>query len=400
MNLSTYYIYILSFALFTCFSACESDTITELSAKRAGDCDKMGLMLGLSIPASLEIITTRANTTIAINDVWVVQYIAATSEGTSGQMFIHNYSGTAIATDADATTGLIGVTTGNTDFRNTDSRFYIIVNAGQEHSGLKALKEAITDESTGTTSKTPIDLTSLLVDITTEATAEPELLTVGPIEFKERTEGGSGANMSAAIVAHLQRAYAKVSVCYKVNPVDYPDGTFTATSVKVNNLPLQMAFYERAGAENGAYPILSTGTMKNIEFSGDLVPAVGSDLVFYIAENLRGLGIATTAQGKNQGTNGPLAAADNVRSLEGCTSVTLSGKYKYGSSYTGEIGVEYRFFLGGNLVNNYNVERGKAYKLDITIGGVNSADVRVTVTDGNVSVFDHVTVIPEIKVDL
>jgi len=78
----------------------------------------------------------------------------------------------------------------------------------------------------------------------------------------------------------------------------------------------------------------------------------------------------------------------------------LTGKYKYDKDHSGEVEVVYTFYLGGNLVNDYNIERGKAYSLNITIGSVNSADLRVIVTDGNVSVFEQVTVIPEINVDM
>ncbi|WP_195439545.1 DUF4906 domain-containing protein [Parabacteroides goldsteinii] len=71
---------------------------------------------------------------------------------------------------------------------------------------------------------------------------------------------------------------------------------------------------------------------------------------------------------------------------------TLSA-YKYSSSHANGIKVEYRFYLGDNLTNNYNIQRDHHYDLTINIKGANSADLRVKITDGNVAVFDDVDTI-------
>ena len=52
--------------------------------------------------------------------------------------------------------------------------------------------------------------------------------------------------------------------------------------------------------------------------------------------------------------------------------------------------VEYKFYLGGDLVTDYNIYRDYHYKLTVNIAGPNSADLRVTITNGNVAVFDDV----------
>ena len=42
------------------------------------------------------------------------------------------------------------------------------------------------------------------------------------------------------------------------------------------------------------------------------------------------------------------------------------------------------------LVTDYNIYRDYHYKLTVNIAGPNSADLRVTITNGNVAVFDDV----------
>ena len=44
----------------------------------------------------------------------------------------------------------------------------------------------------------------------------------------------------------------------------------------------------------------------------------------------------------------------------------------------------------GDLVTDYNIYQDYHYKLTVNIAGPNSADLRVTITNGNVAVFDDV----------
>ena len=61
-----------------------------------------------------------------------------------------------------------------------------------------------------------------------------------------------------------------------------------------------------------------------------------------------------------------------------------------GAANSSPIDVEYKFYLGGDLVTDYNIYRDYHYKLTVNIAGPNSADLRVTITNGNVAVFDDV----------
>ncbi|WP_196047712.1 DUF4906 domain-containing protein, partial [Parabacteroides distasonis] len=110
---------------------------------------------------------------------------------------------------------------------------------------------------------------------------------------------------------------------------------------------------------------------------------------FYLAENIRGTGTATSAQEKNIGSKGPGGT------LNDCTYLLVKGQYKYylgqisgASKYSDPIDVEYKFYLGGDLVTDYNIYRDYHYKITVDIAGPNSADYRVKITNGNVAVFD------------
>lgn len=381
---------------FLCLTACVEESI---QMKISSTPRHIGIALQLEMPPALEV-ATRASAPLdgmTVNDIWVIQYRKNSSE--TDKMTIKSYSETEIGTALDTQTGLIPVTTTDTDFWNEDSDFYIIANAGTDHAGLKAL----------TTTSTLEDLQTLVVNITQDADFAWTLMTAGPIAFKKRETGGVASEMTvASIVAPLKRAFAKITVSYSVVPEVFTNATFTVTSLTVENYPKIMAFYERKGTTNGAFPAMSemeTTTSASIiattadgAATGETSPDTYS-VSFYMGENLRGRGLASTAAGKNLASNGP-SETSGSHSLNGCTRIVLEGEYQYDATYTGKVGVKYIFYLGENLVNDYNIQRGHHYILNITISGANSADARVTITDGSVVVFDKVTVINEIEVQM
>ena len=364
---------------------------------------RMGLVLQLTSPLSLEVDTRATGGEVEITDVWVVQVTT-----TGSKIVVKNYAGSKITWDSSSSR--YKVSTEDTDYWNEDSRFYVIANAGTEHAGLKAMKTKA--ESTPSSATIEGDLLPLLQAFSAGAVLiEPGLLSDGSIAFEQKM--GSNTQIKAALVSHLQRAYAKINIQYKVQSTDFPNATFIPATLTVKNLPANLALFERAGTTSGSYPSVAAGVYAgNFTESVQLYPSADGSvtfpadapLTFYMGENLRGAGISTTAQGKNVAANGPLESGSGggggIRSLKGCTAIVLTGTYKYDGSHTGEVGVTYTFYPGGNLLNDYNIGRGKAYTLKINIGSVNSADLRVTVTDGNVSVFDQVTVVPEIKVNI
>ena len=129
-------------------------------------------------------------------------------------------------------------------------------------------------------------------------------------------------------------------------------------------------------------------------------------------ENLRGVGCGKSFQEKNLNDYGPKADGkapalggdgkpESGGDLSKCTYIDLVGSYWYNYSTsapdaTNPISVRYRLYLGGNLVNDYNVRRGYHYTITVQISGANSGDVRVTITNGNVVVFDKVETIDKV----
>ena len=171
-------------------------------------------------------------------------------------------------------------------------------------------------------------------------------------------------------------------------------------TAKITNIPQIIALYTAGGGNsNSLYPETISATTMNLDAQSfsSLTSTSGASADFYMPENLRGLGLSESFEGKNKESNGPGSTSVTTSTpdgkLTGCTYLTLKGTYKYSSSHANGIKVEYRFYLGDNLTNNYNIQRDHHYDLTINIKGANSADLRVKITDGNVAVFDDVDTI-------
>ncbi|WP_455591894.1 DUF4906 domain-containing protein [Bacteroides sp.] len=325
------------------------------------------LTFEFQLPPALEV-ETRSGTLdkILIDNVWVVQYNSQTGAFIKADCFSDNKIGTA------QTNQTIKVET--SDFSMTPSNFYVIANAG-------------TTFLTGFTG-TQADLKAKKLDITAGTTSQPRLLVSDPLPYTP-TAGGN-----VVIVAPLQRTFAQVSLTWSAPSAIQP--LITISGVDVYDLPKNMALYSREGSDDLSipYPAYSDTNKDNFVTGATAVKSnlpVGEELVFYMAENLRGMGTGTSFSEKNLPAKGPGA------SVGGCTRVVLKGTYQY-SEASAPIKVNYTIYLGGNLMNDYNIQRGTLYKMIININGANSADVRVTITDGNVIVFDKVVEINN-KVD-
>ncbi len=333
--------------------------------------EEEGIVFRLSLPGRIDVDTrTPTLSNITIYDVWVVQYNASNENF----LFAKNFSGMASVGGAigepENNGSIINVTT--SEFSDIKSRFYIIVNAG-------------TDFLTSF-SGTETDLKQKTKDITPGVADEPTLLTTGPLEYTPAASGSDKGKV--VIVAPLQRTFARVIL--KWGKTSDFKGTISVTGVKAYSLPTKMALYTRGGGVlSTKYPALSEVSSSTAAInigSGEL--ALGSSRTFYMGENLRGTGTATSFAEKNLVGKGP---GDNG-SLDGCTRLVLEAAYTYPGAID-SIAVEYCIYLGGNLMNDYNVQRGYEYNLNVQISGANSGDVRVTITNGNVVVFDEVDTI-------
>lgn len=366
-----------------------------------------------------------ADEPITVNDVWILQYLA---NGTLSQCL---YIDDKYKITSEDNNYLVKIQTPDTPderFSDVESRFYIIVNGGAGLLNDFKAEAVVTDKTEAALKKI---MTYIDYNYLTKNTTPPGLLTAGPIAYKPTTtstdaetyptkadegtgggsetgtneggtnEGSNGEENPAAstdkvvFISRMYRAYAKVKVNINFQADEkFPNSSFTVTECTVNNLPSwgsaennTIALYTPAITDAG-YPTTDKVT-ESLKFSSS-----NSSFSFYMPENLRGIGKSTSFEDKNKTENGP------GRSLEGCTFLTVKGNYIYDSTKPSQnpIKVEYTFYLGGNLINDYNIERDHLYNLTLNLKGANSADWRVKITDGNVAVFDEVTEINN-KVD-
>ncbi len=367
----------LSMVLMTCgllLMSCD----TSLPANSNED---HGMVIRLELPKSLDVTTKGGSLDgITINNVWVLQYANNTNELLKASKF----SGTEISNKVNA--GTLEVQTDG--FSEAESNFYVIANAGDDF-----LAKADTLRE-GATAK-PIAEDSLKKKTIALAnyTSEPTFVTAGKILLTQ--DSIRKYNGKAVIVAPLERAFARMKL--KWSKKDNFKGSLKITKVDVYNLPKKMAAYTRGGGKlSDKYPKLKEDIKTDATSitTGEL--SEGSEQVFYMPENLRGMGTVTSFPEKNMPAKGPDG------NLDGCTFILMSGYYKYPleSGYSKDsITVQYKIFPGGNLTNDYNIQRGYSYDLKVNISGANSADVRVTITDGRVAVFDDVVVMDPVKVD-
>lgn len=378
---SIYYFLLLLTLLFT---GCEA-TEDSGGMDNGKMCD---FQFCLKLPESISVETkvTIGDEKITVNNVWILQYNA------SGEFIKSLYKEDKASDDNDFVKENDYMVRINTDatsdtekFSDIVSCFYIIVNGG----------ETLLKDFKGTET----ELKATTVDFTAPTGSTPTLLTSGPSKYDPKTtsSGSTEGDKKVVFVSRLFRAYAKVTVRVQFNDASASLSEMTAA---ITNIPQKMALYTAGGgSSNSKYPATIDGTtMKTTEtaFSG-LTSTAGSSAYFCMPENLRGLGISESFEGKNKESNGPGSTSVTTSTpdgkLTGCTYLTLKGTYKYASSHTAGIKVEYRFYLGDNLTNNYNIQRDHHYDLTINIKGANSADLRVKITDGNVAVFDDVDTI-------
>lgn len=337
--------------------ACDGDTgaMTE----------KAQIIFRMELPPALEV-STRVTTPpslggISTENVWVVQYNA------NNNNFIKAVAFTGEGT-LDLNGNVLKINTAGAEFSQVISRFYVIVNAGT----------GFLDGFTGTEDELKAKTVSV-----SGITGELKLLTAGPIDYTPTSDG------KVVVVAALNRAYAKISVKWQ----DTDDrGNFTISAMEVHNLPQKMALYTRGGgALNSNYPAGTDINTDTPSATGSMNSGTFYD--FYMPENLRGMGTASSFADKGLKRYGPNG------SLNYCTYIVLKGTYTYqkylsdGTTPSGSaapIDVEYHIYLGTNLIKDYNVQRGYWYQLTLNLSGANTGDVRVRITDGKTAVFDKV----------
>ena len=345
----------------------------------------------LSLPPALSV-DTRGGTIdeTTITNVWVFQFntegkkITARSFGTDAITPVKNSDGTDSAV-------LLQVTTDG--FSNISSTFWVIANFGTDQADLVAL--AAKDNATVS------ELQAVAITYSGYS-GKPSYLVSNSLEYKSKEDDTA----KAVILAPLNYAFAWITVKWE-NRVSTP-AKFQLASIKACNLPAVLAVDTRGGGTS-VYPESAAGTC---DVAKESTSGAGIDesksFEFYMPENLRGMGCGATFQQKNLPDYGPTATGQAPvledgkpkagGGLANCTYIDLEGSYWYpNSAGTGQVpdavAVRYRLYLGGNLMNDYNIRRGYHYTITVQISGINSGDVRVTITDGAVVVFDDVETI-------
>ena len=309
---------------------------------------------------------------ITVNRIWVLQYVTESGKSTLKNKAFFTVPDDPVGKNPPPT---IEITTGETTFTQTKSRFYVIANA----------EESFLKDFTGTEAELKAKTVAF-----SGYTNQPSLLTSGPLEYTP------DLNKQGVIplVVPLRRAYATISLSWnKKGDLTAKDNrsNLVVKSVSLYNVPANMALYTRGGGSiKDKYPADKDGSTAITSTDGtqittDLSPS--SSCRFYMPENLRGMGTAASFMEKSISAKGPDGKLDY------CTYIKLSGKYVYAGAKD-SIGVNYLLHLGGNLMTDYNIRRDYLYNLTVNISGANSADVRVTITDGNVVMFDAVEVLP------
>ena len=100
---------------------------------------------------------------------------------------------------------------------------------------------------------------------------------------------------------------------------------------------------------------------------GKEVTTTGETYHWYLPENARGNGTATSQYEKN---------ADTAPSGQGsyCTYIEIKGYFKSAELVTA---VTYNIYLGGNNTTDYNILRNRNYTVTTTIQGIDRADTRI-----------------------
>lgn len=373
------------------FSACNNENIIEPSS---GNGDECAFQFMLKAPGTIEVdtkgIDTKAKAILklgetAVYNVWILQF---KSDGTEllKAVFANQDDIQSVGGDDTYDQLLIQLTKEGMRFKNEDSVFYIIVN-GEASTATEETANLFVAAGGIPATLTEGDLMAKTKDITYSADGSAtgaNILSSGPTAYKK---DGTNTDMKLVILSRMYRAFAKVTV-HVESSIKAVDGQFSlipTTPVIIANVPKKTRLYD-----DGSSPYPASGTTNFY----DETPVSGitlgeKDGTFYLAENIRGTGTATSAQEKNIGSKGPGGT------LNDCTYLLVKGQYKYylgqisgASKYSDPIDVEYKFYLGGDLVTDYNIYRDYHYKITVDIAGPNSADYRVKITNGNVAVFD------------
>lgn len=159
------------------------------------------------------------------------------------------------------------------------------------------------------------------------------------------------ANQNAVIPVSLVRLTAKVEFSLTIAPA--VSGQIVLQTVQLMNAPRSVSYF----ADNRASGELLNFPKQNITgntFSG----------TYYVPENLQGINAAIKDQKDKNPSNAPVGA---------------TYLYVQGTTYGRQ--VAYYIYLGGNNIDDFNIQRNHQYVVQATISGINTVDTRVSTVD-------------------
>lgn len=160
----------------------------------------------------------------------------------------------------------------------------------------------------------------------------------------------------------LKRLVACVRFSWTARPT-VTNTTFTPSVLQLKNVPKILKYIDGVELPAAIYPVKDAGNFKDYT---PIVDRIDEGFTWYIPLNRRsGKGTATSIWEKT-GENAP----DDY-----CTYIELAGVYR--TPNMPDQLATYRFYIGENLTNDYNVHQNHTYNVKAEITGVNTFDKRV-----------------------
>lgn len=206
--------------------------------------------------------------------------------------------------------------------------------------------------------KTLADFRKETVSLNQKTTSGDNVLMIGAVRVPvTETENVTPHSLT------LKRLVARIHFSWQAKPT-VTNTTFTPSVLQLKNVPKTLVYIDGAEGASSDYP---EKTAENFRDYTSIVDRIEEGFTWYIPLNRRsGKGSATSIWEKN-GENAP----DDF-----CTYIELAGVYR--TPNMPDQLATYRFYVGGNLTDNYNVYQNHDYEVKAEITGVNTFDKRVT----------------------
>lgn len=206
--------------------------------------------------------------------------------------------------------------------------------------------------------KTLADFRKETVSLNQKTTSSDNVLMIGAVRVPvTATENPEPHSLT------LKRLVARIRFCWQAKPT-VTNTTFTPSVLQLKNVPKTLVYIDGAEGASSDYP---EKTAENFRDYTPIVDRIEEGFTWYIPLNRRsGKGSATSVWEKN-GENAP----DDF-----CTYIELAGVYR--TPNMPDQLATYRFYVGGNQTNDYNVYQNHDYEVKAEITGVNTFDKRVT----------------------